>query len=85
MRLKVQKGAISVLLLMMGVLIPARGFSQTPHNAQDAPKETPLSMVEALHTAFGQHHARAVHTKGTMNSSVTPLLYESFTPCTAST
>ncbi|MBS0234864.1 MAG: catalase family peroxidase [Proteobacteria bacterium] len=23
-------------------------------------------MVEALHTAFGKHHARAVHTKGTM-------------------
>lgn len=29
-------------------------------------KETPLSMVEALHTAFGEHHARAVHTKGVM-------------------
>lgn len=34
--------------------------------AQDATpaKETPLSMVNALHTAFGDHHARAVHTKG---------------------
>ena len=30
------------------------------------PRETPLSMVNALHTAFGEHHARAVHTKGTM-------------------
>jgi catalase len=29
-----------------------------------APQETPLSMVNALHTAFGEHHARAVHTKG---------------------
>jgi len=28
------------------------------------PHETPLSMVNALHTAFGDHHARAVHTKG---------------------
>lgn len=27
-------------------------------------KETPLTMVNALHTAFGVHHARAVHTKG---------------------
>lgn len=27
-------------------------------------RETPLSMVEALHTAFGDHHDRAVHTKG---------------------
>jgi len=33
-------------------------------NAQNPPKETPLSMVDALHTAFGNHHARAVHTKG---------------------
>ncbi len=31
-----------------------------------SPKETPQSMVDALHTAFGKHHARAVHTKGTM-------------------
>jgi len=31
-----------------------------------APKETPLGMVQALHTAFGNHHDRAVHTKGTM-------------------
>jgi catalase len=35
----------------------------TPAMAGPA-KETPLSMVEALHTAFGDHHARAVHTKG---------------------
>ena len=32
--------------------------------AQSAPRETPLSMVQALHAAFGEHHARAVHTKG---------------------
>lgn len=32
--------------------------------AGGAPKETPLSMVNALHAAFGKHHARAVHTKG---------------------
>jgi len=34
--------------------------------AQDSPKETPESLVKALHTAFGEHHARAVHTKGVM-------------------
>lgn len=38
--------------------------------AQTAPStsavETPLSMVNALHTAFGDHHDRAVHTKGVM-------------------
>lgn len=32
----------------------------------EPPKETPLSMVNALHTAFGEHHARAIHTKGTV-------------------
>ena len=32
--------------------------------APQAPRETPLSMVQALHTAFGNHHDRAVHTKG---------------------
>ena len=36
-------------------------------------KETPASMVGALHTAFGEHHARAVHTKGTIvEGSFTP-------------
>lgn len=39
--------------------------SQAPaDNGPKRAKETPLSMVEALHTAFGEHHARAVHTKG---------------------
>src|SRR3984957_8336681 len=28
--------------------------------------ETPASMVGALHSAFGDHHARAVHAKGTI-------------------
>lgn len=39
--------------------------SSTPA-AEAPPRETPLSMVNALHTAFGEHHARAVHTKGVM-------------------
>lgn len=46
-------GLVAVLLSAAPVAIAA-----------DAPKETPLSMVNALHTAFGEHHARAVHTKG---------------------
>ena len=42
--------------------------------AQPTPAhETPLSMVNALHAAFGEHHARAVHSKGT-------ILEGSFTP-----
>ena len=36
-------------------------------------KASPQDMVDALHTAFGEHHARAVHTKGVM-------LEGSFTP-----
>ncbi len=39
----------------------------------DTATETPASMVGALHSAFGQHHARAVHSKGT-------ILQGSFTP-----
>ncbi len=31
-----------------------------------ADKASPKDMVDALHTAFGEHHARAVHTKGVM-------------------
>jgi catalase len=41
--------------------------------AADAVHETPATMVSALHTAFGQHHARAVHTKGiVLEGSFTP-------------
>lgn len=43
-------------------LIALAAVSQS--HAQGAPKETPLSLVNALHAAFGEHHARAVHTKG---------------------
>ena len=31
---------------------------------QDTMKSTPADLVNALHTAFGEHHARAVHAKG---------------------
>ena len=37
-------------------------FAATEVSAQVT--ETPQSMVGALHTAFGEHHARAVHAKG---------------------
>ena len=39
---------------------------QEPAPQGGPPKETTLSMVNALHGAFGEHHARAVHTKGVM-------------------
>ena len=44
----------------------ALAASDDPAQPSAAPKETPLSMVNALHSAFGEHHARAVHTKGVM-------------------
>jgi catalase len=40
------------------VLAPAIGI------AADTARETPAGMVGALHSAFGQHHVRAVHAKG---------------------
>lgn len=45
---------------LLAFLAPGAALSADPV------KETPLSMVNALHTAFGEHHARAVHTKGTI-------------------
>ena len=44
--------------------------------AQAAPDEpTPQQMVDALHTTFGTHHARAVHAKGIIvEGSFTPAL-----------
>ncbi|MBO9708901.1 MAG: catalase family peroxidase [Caulobacter sp.] len=47
-----------------GSLIVALALSPPTYAADTRAKETPLSMVNALHTAFGDHHARAVHTKG---------------------
>lgn len=46
------------------VLSPVTANAQSTAATEVRPKETPLSMVNALHTAFGEHHARAVHTKG---------------------
>lgn len=45
---------------------PLAGQTANNDGRSKAPFETPLSMVNALHSAFGEHHARAVHTKGIM-------------------
>lgn len=64
-----QDRAASIIAPVVAALIAASSLSPSAM-AQTAPRtpsraaETPLSMVEALHTAFGDHHARAVHTKG---------------------
>jgi catalase len=44
--------------------LASMALAALPAFAAGPAKETPLSMVNALHTAFGEHHARAVHTKG---------------------
>jgi catalase len=57
--------AASVLGLVASVQSPAQDM--TPSTA------SPLDMVNGLHTAFGEHHARAVHTKGVIvEGSFTP-------------
>lgn len=52
----------TTLFLSSALAVPVWAAGDTPA----PPKETPLSMVNALHAAFGNHHARAVHTKGTV-------------------
>jgi catalase len=54
---------------LLGVLasVPSSAQNLTPSAA------SPLDMVNGLHTAFGEHHARAVHTTGLMvEGSFTP-------------
>jgi catalase len=51
------------LILTVGALAGVT-LAQQPASTHTPPRETPLSMVNALHAAFGEHHARAVHTKG---------------------
>jgi catalase len=58
--------------LVIAAASAAAGLPFAPAIADDA-TETPASMVDALHSAFGQHHVRAVHAKGT-------ILQGTFTP-----
>ena len=64
-----RRGSVVTAALVLGVLMstPSSAQNMTPSAA------SPLDMVNGLHTAFGEHHARAVHTKGLM-------LEGSFTP-----
>lgn len=54
------------LAAVLGVLLAAGANAGQPDPELAPPKESPLDMVNNLHTAFGEHHARAVHTKGIM-------------------
>ena len=46
------------------VALATGAASVCPAVAGEPVHETPASMVGAFHTAFGEHHARAVHAKG---------------------
>ncbi|PZF71041.1 catalase family peroxidase [Taibaiella soli] len=53
------------LFLYFTITLPAFLISISHVHAQtDSLKRSPQDLVNALHTAFGEHHARAVHTKG---------------------
>ena len=45
-------------------ILPLLLWSAAPSVAQDYDPDLPASLVQALHSAFGEHHARAVHAKG---------------------
>ena len=58
--------------LVAALTAAAAGAQSVP--SQSAPaRQSPQDLVDALHSAFGEHHARAVHAKGI-------LLEGSFTP-----
>jgi catalase len=69
------KLAVSVAALTLASAAFVQVSAGTPV-ARDPPKETPLSTVESLHAAFGDHHAehaRAIHAKGvTFEGTFTP-------------
>lgn len=66
------RSSLRLAAALLCAATPCAGFAQTLSPPAKA-RETPLMMVEALHTAFGEHHARAVHTKGVvLEGSFTP-------------
>lgn len=53
---------IATAVLALLIALPGRAQHTRP---QPIPaKQTPQDLVDALHAAFGEHHARAVHAKG---------------------
>jgi catalase len=52
--------------MKLALLFGAGTLGATSLTNAAPPKRTPGDLVDALHTAFGAHHARAVHTKGVL-------------------
>lgn len=57
-----RRNTIRVASCVLAATLSASTFAQETKPAA----ASPLEMVNALHTAFGEHHDRAVHTKGVM-------------------
>lgn len=55
--------AMVVSTVLLATLGPPGVASAEPQTV--LPGQTPRDLVDALHSAFGDHHARAVHAKGT--------------------
>ncbi len=53
------------LLPLVAALVSAGAFGQAS-TPQPPVKHTPSEVVDTLHSVFGDHHARAIHTKGIM-------------------
>jgi catalase len=58
--------AASLLVVSMAATAASGQPEPGKADASTAPIPTPGEMVDALHTAFGDHHVRAVHAKGIM-------------------
>ena len=53
------------LLPIVAALAVSTSVAQVP-TQQPVLQHTPVEMVDTLHSVFGDHHARAIHTKGIM-------------------
>lgn len=58
--------AIKRSLIGAALVSMSLGPLSLPAIAQDSEHVTPQQLVDALHKAFGNHHVRAVHAKGTV-------------------
>ncbi len=55
---------IIFIRLSLVTTIFAGGIANNLFAQADGQAATPSQLVDALHTAFGDHHSRAVHAKG---------------------
>lgn len=63
--MKIRGSSVLRLLPIVTALFAGSAGAQT-RSPQLPLKYTPTQMVETLHSVFGDHHARAIHTKGIM-------------------